>query len=103
MKNPKRSLELLDQLEALGFTDEAFQLLHHSRTRGWRDTIARHRSYCKKVSTFQRDGDAERDQRRLEFVLQEYKAGAFKPGRTDVFAALAERAFQTIPPFKTVM
>ena len=39
MANSKHSIELLDQLEALGFPDEVFQLLHHSRVRGWRDSI----------------------------------------------------------------
>src|SRR6266404_5749070 len=77
MADPRRSIELLDQLEALGFTNDAYRLLHHSRARGWKDSIARHRAYCEKVSSFQRDGDAERDQRRLEFVLRKYVAGAY--------------------------
>ena len=102
MANPQRSIELLDQLEGLGFTNEAFQLLHHSRVRGWRDTIARHRAYCAQVSSFQRDGDAERDQTRLEFVLQRYRAQRLPPGRSDVFVALANAAFAEIPPRKTV-
>src|SRR5260370_34468837 len=63
---------------------------------------SRHRSYCETVSSFQPDGDAERDQRRLEFVLQKYRAGGFQPGRADVFIQLANKAFAEIPPFKTV-
>jgi len=104
MANPRRSVELLDELEALGFTNEAFRRLHHSRVRNWRkpDSISRHRSYCEGRSSFQRDGDAERDQRRLEFVLQKYRAGGFPPGRLDIFNQLADAAFAEIPPFKTV-
>jgi hypothetical protein len=103
MAEPRRSIEILDQLEAIGFTNEAYQLLHHSRTRGWKDTISRHRAYCEKVSSFQRDGDAERDQRRLEFVLEKYLAGGYPAGRSEIFETLANRAFEEIPPFKAVM
>ena len=102
MANPKRSVELLNQLETLGFTDEAFALLHHSRVRGRRDTIVSHRSYCEKHSLFQRDGDNERTQRRLEFVLRRYLHGGGSDCRSDIFVELANRAFGEIPPGKIV-
>jgi len=94
MADPRRSIEILDQLEAMGFTNEAYQLLHHSRARGWKHTISRHRAYCEKVSSFQHDGDAERDQRRFEFVLEKYLAGGYPAGRSEIFEALANRAFE---------
>ena len=102
MANPKRSVELLNQLETSGFTDEAFALLHHSRVRGRRDTIVSHRSYCEKHSLFQRDGDNERTQRRLEFVLRRYLHGGGSDCRSDIFVELANRAFGEIPPGKIV-
>ena len=36
-------------------------------------------------------------QERLKLVLQAYRGGGFKFGRAEVFAALAEAAFQEIP------
>lgn len=102
MANPKRSLELLDELVLLGFTDEAFALLHHFRVRGWRDTIASHRGYCEKHSLFQRDGDNERTQCRLEFVLRSYLEGVGSDCGSNIFIELANRAFNEIPPGKIV-
>lgn len=101
--DPRRSIEILDELVALGFTDHAFQLLHHSRSRGWRDTIAGYRAYCGKVSSFRKNGDPERDHRRLEFVLREYRRGGYEPGLAEVFANLANTAFEQMPPLKTTM
>src|SRR5439155_3602485 len=79
---------------------EAFALLHHFRVRGRRDTIASHRGYCEKHSLFQRDGDNERTQRRLELVLRRYLEGGGFDCRSDIFVELANRAFDEIPPGK---
>ena len=96
--NPKRSLELLDQLVALGFTDEAFAQLHHFRLKNRRDHIAAHRRYCEKTESFHDDGENERVQLRLELVLRAYRAGGFKSNDPHVFVALADAAFYEIPP-----
>jgi hypothetical protein len=59
--SPTRSVWLLNELERLGFTDDAFGVLHHFE----KDTIQAHRSYCARVETFQPDGTNERVQLRL--------------------------------------
>lgn len=96
--NPKRSLELLDQLEELGFNDEAFARLHHFRLKNRRDYISAHRRYCEKITSFKDDGENEGVQRRLARVLHAYRAGSFKSNDPRVFAALADAAFYEIPP-----
>src|SRR5260370_15530232 len=69
--DPKRTLALLDELQKLGFNDEAFWRLHHFRHRK-RETIARFPAYCEKTSAFLPDGANERVHRRLAFVLKTY-------------------------------
>ncbi|MBN9602427.1 MAG: hypothetical protein J0G33_05795 [Afipia felis] len=95
--NPRETLRLLDELEALGFTSEAFARLHHFRLAGREATIGRHRSYCNKTSTFAADGTNELVQRRLKLVLDSYQQGGFRSGHSAVFVALAEVAFHEIP------
>ncbi|MBE0702802.1 MAG: hypothetical protein IH582_06485 [Afipia sp.] len=96
--DPKETLRLLDELEALGFTSEAFAKLHHFRLAGREATIGRHRSYCNKTSAFAADGTNELVQRRLKLVLDSYRQGGFRSGHSAVFVALAEAAFHEIPP-----
>ena len=98
--NPKRSLELLDQLAALGFTDKAFAQLHHFRLKikNRPARIVAHRRYCKKYASFQDDGENERVQLRLALVLHAYRAGGFKSNDPRIFVALADAAFREIPP-----
>jgi hypothetical protein len=91
--DPKRTLALLDELQRLGFNDEAFWRLHHFRRRT-RETIGRHRAYCEKTSAFLPDGTNERVQRRLAFVLETYR----EPGNTKNLIMLADAAFDKIPP-----
>jgi uracil-DNA glycosylase len=91
--DPKRTLALLDELQKLGFNDEAFWRLHHFRREGRRATIAPHRAYCEKISAFRPDGTNERVQRRLAFVLKTYR----EPGNTKNFIMLADAAFDKIP------
>jgi hypothetical protein len=100
MPAPDRTLELLDRLQALGFPDQAFAHLHHSRARGWRGLISAHRRYCARVGEFQADGDNHRVERRLELVLNAYEHGGFGSRRAEVFVALADAAFAEIPPFR---
>ena len=95
MGTTKRMLGLLDDLEQLGFTDHAFGHLHHFRaTRGVYDTIAAHRKYLQKHASVR--GTNEKVQRRLELVLNAYRAGPFKRG-APVFLALAQAAVEEIP------
>ena len=98
MANPKKSLELLQKLMELGFTDVAFTQLHHFRLKDRKALISEHRSYCEKIDSFQDDGENERVQRRLELVLEAYRSGGFRSSDPRVFAALADAAFHEIPP-----
>jgi hypothetical protein len=95
---PKRSIDLLDALASLGFTDEAFATLHHFRTAGRDATIQAHRRYCQKTDSFQVDGENERVQKRLQLVHAAYTNGGFKSGGEKVFVSLAEAAFAEVPP-----
>jgi len=98
MTKLKRTIELLDELEKLGFNDWAFGRLHHFRTNGKRATIETHRKYCENIGFFQRRGESEVVERRLELVLDAYRKGGFQSGRSDVFAALADATFHELPP-----
>ena len=95
MATTKCTIELLDDLEKLGFNDAAFGHLHHFRvTRGIYDTISTHRKYVEKHNSVR--GTNEKVQRRLEWVLNAYRAGPFKRG-APVFLALAQAAVEEIP------
>ena len=97
MNSTKRTIELLDELESLGFDDHAFGHLHHFRVlRGVYDTITAHRKYVEKHTYLLADGNNEKVQRRLELVLNAYKAGPFKRG-APVFLALAQAAVDELP------
>ena len=98
---PKRTLELLDELNELGFNDEAFWRLHHFRHRK-KETIASFRSYCEKLceknSAFMPAGTNERVHERLALVLKTYRERGLPPGQTKVLIDLADTAFVEIPP-----
>ena len=98
MTSPQRTLDLLDELEALGFDDSAFAKLHHFRLMGVSDTIQKHRDYCKTQNNLRSNDSNEEVQRRLQMVLKAYKAGGFSSCRPEVFMALAEAAFVELPP-----
>jgi hypothetical protein len=84
-------------------TDEAFRLVHHLRLVDRNATINRHRTYCESHEPFAVDGNNELVQLRLKLVLQAYQAGGFKSGKAVVFAALADAAFQEIPPTRKLV
>jgi len=42
---------ILDELQAWGFSDEAFYCLHHFQEAGRSDTIAAHLRYCERTKT----------------------------------------------------
>jgi hypothetical protein len=92
--DPKKTIWLLDELELLGFTDQAFHALHHF---GHEATISRHRAFCKAHDNFQADGNNELVLKRLRMVLAAYKAGGFRSGKPEVFVALAEATSREIP------
>ena len=101
MASVKRSLELLKELESLGFNNEAFWRLHHYRSRGTRDTIQLHRKYLEKQlagGIGLRDNDSNEEvQRRLQLVLIWFRRGEFSSDIAGVFAGLAEVAFELVP------
>lgn len=99
MAAAQKTLDLLDELEKLGFTDEAFGRLHHHRvTRNRLDTISAHRRYLteRRIGELRPGDTNERVQRRLELVLGAYRGGGFSNGGP-VFVALAEAAVQELP------
>jgi hypothetical protein len=101
MASIQHSLDLLNELESLGFNDEAFWRLHHFRTRGDKDTVQLHRDYLTKqlaAGATLRDNDSNEEvQRRMQLVLDWYKRGAFNSDPAGVFAGLAEVAFELVP------
>jgi hypothetical protein len=91
--DPKETIVLLDGLAALGFSNEAFRILHHSR-----DTIRGFRKWCLQKSRFARGGSNERVHLRLAYVLKEFIKQERLSGQTQVFMELAQQAMNTIPP-----
>jgi hypothetical protein len=97
MTDPRRTIEQLEELKQLGFTDRAFAKLHHFRLRGRDDKIADHAAYCEKQGSLKPGGTNEAVQLRLQLVLNAYRSGGFKSGREAVFVSLAEAAWAEIP------
>src|SRR5260370_6245753 len=73
MRNPKQTIAYLNELQTLGFTDEAFWRIHHFREKGEKESINGHRSYCQVRDSFLDEGTNERVQIRLEIVLTYFK------------------------------
>jgi hypothetical protein len=99
--DPERTIDLLDELQKLGFGDEAFAHLHHWWENGRRETIKHHRGYCEKMkTTFRVDDSNALVQRRLEMVRNKFKESA-TPGRNPTtFVHLADEAFRLVPPVR---
>jgi hypothetical protein len=91
-KNPKQTIAYLDELQVLGFTDEAFRRLHHMSRKA---AINTHRSYCERIGSFLDDRANERVQKRLEIVLTCYKA--YHAGNPAIFPQLADAAYCLVP------
>ena len=91
---PKQILYILDELQKLGFNDDAFCLLHHKQETGKRETIKGMRSYCEKTEAFTVDGNNERVLQRLEFVLKHIR----DPENKKDFIELAKQSYKLIPP-----
>jgi hypothetical protein len=102
--DPKRSIELLNALVELGFTDEAFSRLHQRRLADQKVTIERHQRYCAEtIESFRPDGENELLQQRLALVLNAYRAGGFNSRRSQVWMALADAAFHELPPLRAAL
>ena len=100
--DPKRTIELLDELERLGLTDNAFARLHHfwqhpEENPRRHTTIHQHRRYCAMdmADHFQAGRNNARVQHRLEIVSACYVA--YHPGDPSVFPQLAAAAVDLIP------
>ena len=94
--NPQKTIAHLDELEKLGFTDEAFSRLHHFRDGLRPENINGHRSYCRKTTSFQDGSNNVRVSKRLELLLDCYKQ--YHAGRPERFPRLADAVYTLIPP-----
>lgn len=85
------TVELLQELVELGFTDEFFDIIHHFEG----ETINTYLKYCiNHSSQFQKGGTNEKLQERLFMVLNSYKGGAFT--NTEVFRFLAHASVKEL-------
>ena len=96
MVDPKTTVLLLDELEELGFHNDAFAALHHFKEKGRADNIAEHRAFCIETDGFEDESANARIQQRLTLVLTAYKLGGFQSGKPEVFRCLAEAAYNEI-------
>lgn len=90
--DPKKTLALLDDLGALGFTDEDLQVVHH--TAGV--TIDSHKQYCLQTSRFRPGSSNARVQARRAFVLQELRASSADANGM-AMATLLDQAIAKVP------
>lgn len=88
--NPQWTVVLLDELETLGFTNEAFWRLHHFGEREKRGTIN-----CEGIGSFNDGDNNERIQVRFEMVLKYYRL--YCDGHPEVFTLLADAAYCMVP------
>ncbi len=88
---PQGALFLLQELQKLGFPNEAFRRIHHAS-----DSIHGFSSHCRKIGGFQSGSKNEVVFRRLAFVLERYRAGGFTASDTAAFIELAQLAAATV-------
>ena len=92
---PRRCVQLLDRLAALGFTDQDFRLLHHFAET---ETIHGFRTYCYKTESFRPLSNNEHVKERLEHVPAAFIGGGYKaPAQPGVFHQLCQGALREIP------
>lgn len=92
MNEPSVTVELLDKLIKLGFTDEFFDIVHHFEG----ETIEQHRKYCNNhAGLFQSGGTNEQVQQRLGIVVKSYISGGFT--NIEVFRFLAHASVIEVP------
>ena len=94
---PRKSLELLKALQAAGFTDDAFSVIHHHTPPM---TMEAHGRYCAMLAE---DGDNFKTinnrlvQQRLEMILTMYRSAGFSSGSKSIFANLAQATVIELP------
>ena len=98
--DPKRTLQLLDDLEKLGFDNGALKILHHKSANG--ETIKSHRKFCEgREFPFEENRLDSQVQQRLEFVLREFKALGFDASDDEeantIFHRLAKASIIAVP------
>jgi hypothetical protein len=93
--NPQCTVVLLDELETLGFTNEAFWRLCNFREREKRGSINSHKSYCEGIGSFKDGDNNECVQVRLEMVLKYYRL--YYDGHPEVFTRSADAAYCMVP------
>ncbi len=96
---PQRMLQLLDELDALGFNNDDYRLIHHW---GEKARISSMVSHCNKLiesgGSFRGSHNNECVKRRLEYVLRAYQEGDLsRPAKPGVFRALCLDAKRVIP------
>jgi hypothetical protein len=92
---PKRTIRLLEQLSALGFSDSDFCVVHHF-PQG--ETIQNMLTYCRKIGSFRDGSTNERVRRRLQIVLTKFLDGDYpRPAPLGVFRSLCDAAVREIP------
>jgi len=96
MTNPKQTIAYLDELQQLGFTNEAYWRVHHFREKNKRDTINAHRAYCEETGALREGDNNARVQERLALLLKYYKA--YHSGKPTAFPELADAIYLLIPP-----
>ncbi len=94
---PRRTIELLDQLEKLGFADDAFARLHHRILHGESETIRNMCNYCRGIRSYVRVGNNARVRMRLEFVLEKARAHAQARVTSNEFLIFAQQSVRQYP------
>ena len=95
--DPQRSLELLDALQASGFGDEAFAVIHHHKEPM---KIDAHRRYCTMLIEGGDDFKTNNNrlvQQRLSMILTMYRSAGLSSGKEAVFFWLAQAAVGELP------
>jgi hypothetical protein len=95
--DPSNTLALLDQLEAIGFSDKAFSIIHHFEKP---ESIASHRRYCEMLQTegsHFRTPTNQRVQKRLSVLARICEAVGFESKSSLLFEHLSEVALLEVP------
>lgn len=92
---PSKTVELLNELEMLGFNDEQLRIIHRKPSEHHREAIETHRNYCKnnRRGTFIQNSRNETVCKRLHFIAK-HKDCIEDP---DSFAILARIAANEFP------
>jgi hypothetical protein len=70
MFHPGKTVELLNDLEKLGFNDEQLRIIHRKPSDGYLETIESHRNYCRNTTTFVSNSRNEIVCKRLNFIAK---------------------------------